>query len=65
MGTVLNFTYEVIVPKDGATWGSEQYDGTWNGMMRLVIDQKARVTSLNNDGLVFITTTWHNKYYYY
>ncbi|CAG7834892.1 unnamed protein product [Allacma fusca] len=40
MGDTLNFTYEVLEPQDGGTWGSENFDGTWNGMMRQVINEE-------------------------
>ena len=35
----MNFTYTLIKPPDGK-WGAIQPDGTWNGMIDLLADQK-------------------------
>ena len=39
---MLNFTYILKEPKDGA-FGTLQDDGTWNGMVRLLQDQEADI----------------------
>ena len=38
----MNFTYTLKPPPDGA-WGGKQEDGSWNGMMKLVQEQKVDV----------------------
>ena len=38
----MNFTYTLKPPPDGA-WGGKQEDGSWNGMMKLVQEQKVDI----------------------
>ena len=40
--SVLNFTFTLKKPPDG-NWGALQSDGTWNGMVKLLQDQKADI----------------------
>ncbi|OXA47132.1 Glutamate receptor ionotropic, delta-1 [Folsomia candida] len=40
MSKDLNFTYEVLEPRHGETWGHLQSDGSWSGMMKLVAENK-------------------------
>ena len=39
---ILNFTYVLKKPPDGQ-WGSLQSDGTWNGMVRELQDERADI----------------------
>ena len=38
----MNFTFTLKPPPDNA-WGGKQPDGSWNGMMKLVVDQKVDI----------------------
>ncbi len=40
MSKDLNFTYKVLQPRHGETWGHLQSDGSWTGMMKMVAENK-------------------------
>jgi len=51
LASTLNFTYEVIEPKEGENFGILQPDGHWNGMMKLIVEK--RVNQISNCMSVF------------
>jgi len=40
MAKDLNFTFKVVEPRQGETWGTLQSDGSWNGMMKMIAENK-------------------------
>jgi ionotropic glutamate receptor len=40
MSEDLNFTYNILEPRSGETWGVLLSDGSWTGMMKMVAEDK-------------------------
>ena len=45
MSKDLNFTYKVMEPREGETWGNLQVDGSWTGLMKMVAENKVVIAS--------------------